>query len=496
MKRLRGTMALGLAMVMVACGGGDATTTDGASSEAVLGIYDADVEVAPGNTDFAVGVDGQGLDLGDGVRTDDSGFAEIAYFDGSLTRLDIDSSIVITRLATVAEAADIEVRLDIGRAWHRINRDINSEYAVELPVGTAAVRGTAFITDCRNEGCLVIVFEGTVEITTISGDVVTVNAGQQVQIADDGTPGEIEDIPAAAFNDPWIADNMGRDVEQEFAPLGPGAGGSAVGLPSTDDPPTDPNGDAIEPGTIVAIDNDTSQFAIVHMDGRVVPLDTGASSVGTPRWSPDGRLIAFHADGTGDTSDIFVIRPDGTGLTAITTTADDYEQSPVWAASQYVAYTIGGRIGRLDLTSGATSVIFDGNTIISSMDWAWTGDRMIAVAPGDVVHWLDADGAEQFVWEEGGGGSVNWMRWLPDGFGLSVETNDAYATKQIARVVEPGGGNPFQFSGQLVRADWIDGQRHVYRSSGTLLLGEVGVGSNQIADGSFNSPDAWIPPQN
>ena len=58
-----------------------------------------------------------------------------------------------------------------------------------------------------------------------------------------------------------------------------------------------------------------------------------------PAWSPDGQWLAFSSDrGTQDESDIYVIRPDGTGLRRLTETPG-WDGSPTWSPDgRQVAY--------------------------------------------------------------------------------------------------------------------------------------------------------------
>jgi WD40-like Beta Propeller Repeat len=54
-------------------------------------------------------------------------------------------------------------------------------------------------------------------------------------------------------------------------------------------------------------------------EGGKAPLEPlGVSSAFSPEWSPDGDWIAF-TDGEGP-HDLWVVRPDGTGLRQLTTT--------------------------------------------------------------------------------------------------------------------------------------------------------------------------------
>jgi TolB protein len=60
--------------------------------------------------------------------------------------------------------------------------------------------------------------------------------------------------------------------------------------------------------------------------------DTGSGGA-APDWSPDGTKIAFRRDVSGEASDIYVVRPDGTGLRNITKTPLVYEGDPAWSSN-------------------------------------------------------------------------------------------------------------------------------------------------------------------
>ncbi len=69
-------------------------------------------------------------------------------------------------------------------------------------------------------------------------------------------------------------------------------------------------------------------------DAHDVPLTlpTGAGAQ-NPAWSPDGQWIVFSL-AQGGTANIYVVRPDGTSLTQITTEPGVDEQHPVWTSAQ------------------------------------------------------------------------------------------------------------------------------------------------------------------
>jgi Tol biopolymer transport system component len=72
---------------------------------------------------------------------------------------------------------------------------------------------------------------------------------------------------------------------------------------------------------------------MVHPDGSethdiplALPPGSGAEN---PNWSPDGEWIVFSLSHE-NTANIYMVRPDGTALTQITTQPGVDEQRPVW----------------------------------------------------------------------------------------------------------------------------------------------------------------------
>ena len=173
-------------------------------------------------TDYTGITDPTAVNAGDNVRTDTTGFAEIAYFDGSVTRLDIDTDFTVVELTDSPGDSVIRTQMGVGRTWHRVQALTgNDTYEVETTVATAVVRGTAFWIVCRSEtSCTFAVVEGTIEVILPDGTVIVLTAPESLTI-DAGDVGDPQPLPFdSGFYDDWLLDNGRRDVDNGFA--GPG----------------------------------------------------------------------------------------------------------------------------------------------------------------------------------------------------------------------------------------------------------------------------------
>lgn len=138
--------------------------------------------------------------------------------------------------------------------------------------------------------------------------------------------------------------------------------------------------------------NGTNQIWTRRSDGGITRLtDMNSSYVHSPRWSPDGSLIAFIAVVEGRT-DIYSIRPDGSGLTRIT--SDGAPKGRVAWSSQpgHIFFTmVNGadwQLMKRQLASGPSAVLPDsaGIAIVER-----TNNRIFArrVSEGSIIE-IDA----------------------------------------------------------------------------------------------------------
>lgn len=202
----------------------DAGTTsdprDDAPATTTVTPIDQGVEVQLGGAEFVTITEPTELAAGDVVRTDGSGFAEIDYPDGSITRLDVNTEFEVVSITDDAGTATTRANLTTGRVWNRV-QDLGSEgeFSVDTAVGVATVRGTAWVVDCTvGDECVFIVLEGEVEVAPLEGP--TVDLVAPFTVTSDGsntstpTPVPFDE----AFADMWLAENARRDAERGFAP--------------------------------------------------------------------------------------------------------------------------------------------------------------------------------------------------------------------------------------------------------------------------------------
>lgn len=146
--------------------------------------------------------------------------------------------------------------------------------------------------------------------------------------------------------------------------------------------------------------------------------------VDSAAWSPDGSTIAFTASplsGDDDPSvwDVYTIRPDGTGLTNVTGTADTDEGAASWSPDgERLAYSLasgqGSAIVVRTLADGTLTTITDGSALDMSPAWSPDGS-LIAFERGPIegddfdIWTMRPDGSNLIRLTTGGALSPAWQ---------------------------------------------------------------------------------------
>ncbi len=236
-------------------GDGDDGGSDSGDALATLDVIDERIDVRTADTeDFEPGSTGMGLDEGDSIRSNDTGFGELGYFDGSWMRIEARATLTIEELSDVEDASVVETSIDGGRLWTRAEKLTGSEdrFEVDTPVATASVRGTRFSIDCTvgwsdYEGatgddpelaCEFIVIEGVVVVTLPDGTEIELEAAQRLVVPDDDRDpiGPDDLIPDELYESPWVQKNLGVDAEKPDADelIGDEESQSAIGAATLD----------------------------------------------------------------------------------------------------------------------------------------------------------------------------------------------------------------------------------------------------------------------
>src|SRR5262245_14865930 len=194
----------GIVSLALVSGGAHAALAAPEQNPHVVGdasAIEAGVEVRSGVAPYEALAAVKPVAVGDGVRTDNTGYAEISYLDGSKTRLDIDTEFEVVELIDDAGVASTRTSMGVGRTWNRVESLGEGEFTVETSQATATVRGTAFVLDCDTPThCTYLVVEGVVQLTLPDGSVVLVVGPAKVDVvegvAGPVTPVSLEEVLA------------------------------------------------------------------------------------------------------------------------------------------------------------------------------------------------------------------------------------------------------------------------------------------------------------
>lgn len=179
---------------------------------ATLQILAGAVEVRSGSGDFATALDGQEVRQGDTVATGSDGRAVITYRDGSVTRLDEDTTFTLAALEVLDSGGiAVEGEQHSGNTYHRVVEitDSASRFDVITPTASASVQGTVYAVFVAADGSsIVAVIEGVVIVEGAVGGVLVVSAGFMATVNPDGSIGEVVPIPDEVVDGEWIVYNQ------------------------------------------------------------------------------------------------------------------------------------------------------------------------------------------------------------------------------------------------------------------------------------------------
>ena len=126
---------------------------------------------------------GDGLSVGDRIRTGDDSYAEISVSDKILLKMDQNTTLEIREYEEQSKG----IRQTLGRLWVKAKKLVAEKFEVDTRFGTAGVRGTSFgVTLDDRAGMTVECEEGEVYLRNPEGTEASVQAGFKRSLGSDG----------------------------------------------------------------------------------------------------------------------------------------------------------------------------------------------------------------------------------------------------------------------------------------------------------------------
>ena len=172
-----------------------------AARTALLTVFLGNATIQHAGAAATAGHSGDGLANGDTVSTSSNGKAALTYPDGTITRLD-SSTKVLVHLTQTGSSLHTNLVQSAGLTWNTVQRLAGgSSFDITGPnSATAEVRGTRFgyyveHDSANNPVVWVDVYDGVVGVTSSTGPQVLATAGQRVTVRPQAAPTQPVPIP-------------------------------------------------------------------------------------------------------------------------------------------------------------------------------------------------------------------------------------------------------------------------------------------------------------
>ncbi|TMD55014.1 MAG: FecR domain-containing protein [Chloroflexi bacterium] len=255
----------------------------GGGGSVLLTVYTGTATIQrAGATVPVVAHSGDTLAAGDAVRTGAASKAGVSYPDGSLTRLDSDTRVVVSSVRAAGGAVKTSLQQSAGLTWNQVKSLVGgSTFKVSGPNSAVAeVRGTRFgyyvERDAGGNPVIWIdVWDGVVRVSGAIGSPVTAGSGQRVTVRPASAPTAPAAIPAADRQLSFTVFN--RTIEAVTGtPVAFANGTSSTGDTSTSFPVTaDGRGDL---QLVLGWPGSTFELTVVDPSGKVFSRSTSAQA--------------------------------------------------------------------------------------------------------------------------------------------------------------------------------------------------------------------------
>lgn len=240
-RRVRLVVILSLGLIGVAVALAIFTQRDPVLAE--LRVREDRVLMSSREADYRRATGGQALSAGDSLRTDDTGQAQIDFFDTSITRMDSQTTMAVAELTNKQRSRRIVLEVRTGRVWNNVSTRTSSADHFEVRSGdtVATVRGTKFVVDGRQAPVWYYLGqEGITDLTVSFGEKFSFGEGDCVRVDSSGSR-RCTNHEAEALVDDWVRENQALDelAALEVSPA-PSPSTSPSPSPSPSPTPTPP----------------------------------------------------------------------------------------------------------------------------------------------------------------------------------------------------------------------------------------------------------------